>query len=310
MPNKYVEQVYTDRTAQSEQDWQDNTDIDYIFANEDAEADVANLVGSSDLSNAQKERRINPLGYMGKINKIFQVIFNRLNWLKAHAGGNIDKATDAQSAAALDTEKYVPPSGLRAFLRGSIAAATTTYRGAVERLTNTEARLGTDTTRYPSIASILDALRFGSPFRASTSRYGVVQTATKSDVANNQNTERVLTVDSVYREITNTHIQPNHLVVVSQIFATFTRSLSVGREKYFGPVLYERSVLTITGTASTRSSSANFKLNITSVTLSDYNWTFSVNRGRATFRVENDGLQVDFMSTDGSFQYTITGTPN
>ena len=162
MPNQYTEQDYTSRDSQKDQDWQDNLDTDYIFANEDAEADTQNLQGNSDLANANKERRVNPLGFGGKINRIFQVIFNRLNWLKAHAGG-------------------LPPD------------ATTTQKGVVQRITNAVAALGIDTTRYTTIATILHALRNGAIFRATDSRYGVSQRATQADVNTGTENEEFVT---------------------------------------------------------------------------------------------------------------------
>lgn len=162
MPNQYTEQDYTHRDSQKEQDWNDNLDTDYIFANEDAEADAANLQGNSDLGNANKERRINPLGFGGKINRIFQIIFNRLNWLKANAGGD-------------------PPD------------ADTETKGIVQRITNAVAALGIDSTRYTTIASILHALRNGEIFEATEDRKGVSQRASQADVNTGTEDEEFVT---------------------------------------------------------------------------------------------------------------------
>lgn len=79
--------------------------------------------------------------FMGKINQVLQKMIDNLNWLRSKLPGN----------------------------------ANTTTAGLVERLTQAEARLGTDTTRYASIATILDALRNGTPFRATATEYGVVK---------------------------------------------------------------------------------------------------------------------------------------
>ena len=75
----------------------------------------------------------------------------------------------------------------------SIAAASTAAAGIIEILTQTEARLGTDTTRALTVALLLDFLRNGTGVGASTTRKGTVELATKDEAETATATSLVLT---------------------------------------------------------------------------------------------------------------------
>ena len=106
------------------------------------------------------------------INYALRALVARTQWLKLRVEGisvpAASRATAgvarlsslAQVQAGQDDSTIVTPYLLQQKVNGITPAdASTTQKGIVERLTNTEARAATDTTRYASIATLLDALR-------------------------------------------------------------------------------------------------------------------------------------------------------
>ena len=193
----------------------------------------------------------------GKINQLFQALFDNVNYLKKRIGQSIAKATQADARAGTDNEKYLTALRVLDALRNGVSfRATINLFGVVKRLTNAQARVGTDTEGYASIATILDALRNGSPFRANTSRYGTVQTASKSDVLNEQNTHRAVTVDALYSNVTynlnsgNTRISNRHAVRQGGSDTYAITTIQSGTSKFFGPIFISGTGIRITITGS------------------------------------------------------------
>ena len=192
----------------------------------------------------------------------------------------------------------------------SIPNATAAQRGIIEIVNDAEAVGATDTIRAMNSYGTFLALRHSNA-QATTTQRGTVILATESDVANEQNTGRVVTINSLYRQEANTDVQSSDLSTVSTTLITLTNlNLSITVQKYFGPILYEGSILTITGNASTSSSSSIFILDITSIDLANYTWTLTtVGTGIHSLTVVNDGLRVS-VTQPSQFSFEITGTPN
>ena len=107
-------------------------------------------------------------------------------------------ASLAQVLEGTDDETIVTPKTLQGKIDNIPAPplplpATTTRRGLIELLNNSEGRLGTDSERAVTAAVLLDALRNGSPFSAGTTFKGVVERLTQAEARLGIDTTRYLT---------------------------------------------------------------------------------------------------------------------
>ena len=152
---------------------------------------------------------------------------------------------------------------------------------------------------------------------ATEDRKGIVQLASQSDVDNQTNTDRVLTVARLY-----------NVVGTQQAFTVANHSFDKGTitdlsgvvepDKYFGPIIYEHGEARITGRFNkTGNNSDNGGLRLqNTVDVEDYNWTYevtSVNSGQsitATFIVDSgtNDINITFAAGIGDFNFKLTGT--
>lgn len=142
---------------------------------------------------------INNIGYLYK--RIEEVVSNIPVAVRAATRtvqGIARLATLAQVLEGLDDETIVTPKTLQGKIDEIPAPdpplpATTTRRGLIELLNNSEGRLGVDVERAVTAAVLLDSLRNGSPFKASTTHRGVVERLTQAEARLGTDNERYLT---------------------------------------------------------------------------------------------------------------------
>ena len=115
--------------------------------------------------------------------------------------GTVELATQAEVNAGIDDRKVITPATLPDV---SVASANTERAGIVERANQNEARSGTDTSRYASIAGILDMIRNGSPFRATDSRFGTARRASQSKVDAGVDNEDFVTASTLQGKLSKT----------------------------------------------------------------------------------------------------------
>ena len=198
----------------------------------------------------------------GPINKVLQKIANSLLNLKTRLDGlNItvpnasttvkgiaELATKLEAETGTDTTRIIVAKRVYDILKHANAQATTTTRGTAFRADETKGRSGTDDEAMITSLRLLDFLRNGTGAEATTEQKGTVQKATENDVKNNQNTGRVVTVDSLYRTV-NQPINASIPNLPSQLTLSNFSHSSTFQTKYFGPIFYGTSgSATISGT--------------------------------------------------------------
>ena len=227
--------------------------------------------------------------------------------------GTVERLTNAEARLGNDTTRYGSISTLLDALRnGTPFRASETYRGTIELLNQAEARAATDNIRVPTILRILDALRNGTPFRATTSRYGTVEVASESDVANQQNIHRVLTVDSLYRQDTNLGTGDVSVTRLSGSLPTIA-SVSGGVVSYFGPIPYDATSITVQTNSFTSTSSTSFILQFSNkIAVENFNWSGTTTPGSTQVTItningNNNTIEVRNNTHYSARSYTITG---
>ena len=189
------------------------------------------------------------------VNYSLRALVARTQWLRQRVEGISTPAASrsqaglarlaslAQVTAGQDDETIVTPYLLQQKINNidiptpeSVPNASETRAGIVERLNQAEARLATDTTRYPSIANVLDALRNGTPFRASDSQYGVVKKATNAQVSAATDDEAYVTIADVKSFFFNAGIANYTLTKSGGLPTVFTQRFRRIGNVFFGHI--------------------------------------------------------------------------
>ena len=151
----------------------------------------------------------------------------------------------------------------------------------------------------------ISAIPDPTPPDASTTRKGIVQLATESDVANQQNTGRVVTVDSLYTTGTPTET-PNILSGLQSITGLIPSTLrfgnrrGVGNVSFFGPIALSISGISIDIHFRAHiNGGGSFAIRVRGENFNDYRWTATATDNR---------YNPISVSVDNNTQLAITST--